>query len=69
MKISEMIRETLQNLKKIVEEDDTAFSADEISIAYVGKQNPLVILDSESVSAFFNDEDYSALDEEAVYEE
>ena len=68
MTISEMIREALQNLRKIVVEDDTAFTAEEISIAYVGKHSPLLFLDSGTVSAFLNDGDYSALDE-ISYEE
>lgn len=68
MSISEMIRETLQNLRKIVVEDDTSFFAEEISIAYVSKENPLLFLDSGTVSAFLNDGDYSALDE-ISYEE
>jgi hypothetical protein len=68
MTISEMIREALQNLRKIVVKDDTAFTAEEISIAYVGKDSPLLFLDSQTVSAFLNDGDYSAVDE-VVYED
>lgn len=68
MTLSEMIRETLHNLKKAVVEDDTAFSAEEISVAYVGKESPLVFLDSETVSAFLNDGECSVLDD-IVYEE
>jgi hypothetical protein len=68
MTISEMIREILQNLREIVVEDDTAFKAEEISIAYVSKENPLFFLDFQTISAFLNAGDYSALDE-IVYED
>ena len=44
MSVDEMISYSLNHLKKIVEEDEVDFSAEEVSIAYVSKSKPFAFL-------------------------
>lgn len=49
MSVDEMIRSSLTHLKKIVEEDEVDFSAEEVSIAYVSQSAPFTSLNRGSI--------------------
>lgn len=53
MSLHEMIQSSLHHLKKIVEEDEVDFSAEELSIAHVSRSNPFVFLNPESILGYF----------------